>query len=530
MLDGSPQSFNYDVVVIDPGAQGSGEIVPAISGPASVSTTSASAFSFATIPHAQDYALRSSPLSVLADTEGAESGAANITDGTDADYTLISNSVSGTGSASFHLAHPNASSQWFVWERNILVSSNSSLTFQSRLGTATTDQTAKAQVSLNDGATWADVYSQAGDGGSGEAAFTDRAVSLAAYANKVIKVRFFYEFLGGNFFPQTSNGIGFYVDEILVTNAQELTQPAETSLGDVTQFNYQPPGTGLQLLQVRYFPWAGFAGSDWGPAFQVQASAGVDETLIAASILPTSRSAVVGNAVTAFATIANAGSVAATQCSIAPTTAVPATFTYQETNPATNALAGTVNTPVDIAGGGTQSFVFSFTPSSTLPPTDVALSFDCNNSPPAAVVPGLNTILMSASNTPVPDIIALAAAPGGIVSIPDGNFGVFAVATSNVGAQAEITVSAQAGATSSPFDVLVCETVPATGECLASPSSSVATTSGAGATQTFGFFVSAAGDVPFDPANNRAVVNFVDSGAVIRGSTGVAVCTQADCP
>jgi hypothetical protein len=32
--------------------------------------------------------------------------------------------------------------------------------------------------------------------------------------------------------------------------------------------------------------------------------------------------------------------------------------------------------------------------------------------------------------------------------------------------------------------------------------------------------------VPFDPANNRIVVEFTDSGGVVRGSTSVAVTTQ----
>jgi hypothetical protein len=48
----------------------------------------------------------------------------------------------------------------------------------------------------------------------------------------------------------------------------------------------------------------------------------------------------------------------------------------------------------------------------------------------------------------------------------------------------------------------------------------------ANATSTFGIFVQATGNVPFDPAVNRIFVRFKDGGAVTRGSTSVAVRTQ----
>jgi len=74
--------------------------------------------------------------------------------------------------------------------------------------------------------------------------------------------------------------------------------------------------------------------------------------------------------------------------------------------------------------------------------------------------------------------------------------------------------------------VLVCETNPATGVCLAGPGPEVTTTIESNATPTFGVFVVGGGAVPFDPANNRIFVRFTDSGGVTRGSTSVAVRTQ----
>ena len=249
---------------------------------------------------------------------------------------------------------------------------------------------------------------------------------------------------------------------------------------------------------------------------------------LAASVLPGSRSVQVGTSATAFASIINLGTTTATGCSIAPLTSVPATFSYQATNPTTNAPISSPNTPIDMTAGGTQSFVFSFTPQSVFSSTDVQLNFTCTNAGPAPVIPGLNTLLLAGLSTPSPDIVALAAtfSGDGIVNIPGTKgTGAFAVATVNVGAGGQVTVSADTGGATLPVSLSVCQTNPATGACLASPASSVATTIDANATSTFAVFVQGAGIVAFDPAMNRIFVRFVSAGA-IRGATSVAVQTQ----
>jgi hypothetical protein len=151
---------------------------------------------------------------------------------------------------------------------------------------------------------------------------------------------------------------------------------------------------------------------------------------IVAAILPSSRSVQVGTFATAFATIINAGSVTATSCGISLITAIPATFSFQTTNPLTNQLIGSPNTPVNIPPGAGQSFVFALRRNSPIAPTDVQFSFDCSNTNPAPVNTGLNTLLLSASNTPVPDIVALAVTTtnDGIVNVSGTNgTGAFAV-------------------------------------------------------------------------------------------------------
>jgi hypothetical protein len=256
----------------------------------------------------------------------------------------------------------------------------------------------------------------------------------------------------------------------------------------------------------------------------------VQSSPLLSAVLPESRSAQPDGTVTAFATILNTGATTATSCSIAPASGPPATFVYQTTSPTTNALTGSPNTPVNITAEASQSFVIAFTPSAAIAPTNEAFIFTCTNMPAAPIVFGLNTLLLSASTTPTPDIIALGATlqNDGIVHVTNGSppTGVFAVAIDNLGSSDTITVATNTGTATLPVTVTVCQTNPTTGGCLQTPSATVSTPVNSGATPTFGIFVSASGTVPFDPANNRIYVTFTDSTNTIRGETSVAVETQ----
>ncbi len=252
------------------------------------------------------------------------------------------------------------------------------------------------------------------------------------------------------------------------------------------------------------------------------------DVVLVSSVLPSSRSVQVGGTATVFATMINASpDTAATSCQVALATAIPSGFDFQATNPSTNAPIGNQNTPVTIQPGAFQTFILALTPTGVIAPTQVPFDFSCANAPAAASNIGVNTVLLSASTTATADIIALAVSGDpGIVDLPGATgTGAFAVATVNVGVAATITASANTGSANLPIALNICETDPATGQCLAAPSSSVTTTIGAGATPTFAIFASGSGQVAFAPATNRVFVQFQDATAV-RGSTSVAVRTQ----
>jgi virginiamycin B lyase len=250
---------------------------------------------------------------------------------------------------------------------------------------------------------------------------------------------------------------------------------------------------------------------------------------LVASVLPSSRSVAVGATATAFATIINGGTGVAQGCALSPVTSVPAAFSFQATDPATNAPVGTPNTPVSIDSGKAQSFVIAFATDTAFVPIDATLGFSCADAPAAPTGAGLNTLLLSASATPVPDLVALVATPSGdgildLASPSAAN--ALSVAAINLGASSAITASVDTGDADLPIVLAICETDPATGACVSAFASSIAVTVDGGSTPTFSVFATAQGTIPFAPAGNRIFIRFTDPAGAIRGLTSVAVQTE----
>ena len=196
------------------------------------------------------------------------------------------------------------------------------------------------------------------------------------------------------------------------TDVYKLTivswSPTQIVLGGI---NYEGPPTVGSLTngdQVSIFVFNGgvASGTCTVTVGGTGCASGGGNLALVSAVLPSSRSVQVGATATAFATVINTGAATATSCAIAPTSPVP--FVYQTTNPTTNALIGTANTPVNIAAGAAQSFVIALTPTTAFNAANVYFTFTCTNSAAAPAETGLNTLLFSASTTPVPDVVALA--------------------------------------------------------------------------------------------------------------------------
>lgn len=249
-----------------------------------------------------------------------------------------------------------------------------------------------------------------------------------------------------------------------------------------------------------------------------------------AAVLPNARSVSVGQTATAFATLINPPSFGTngTNCRIEPPANFNGGFTYRTTNPTTNEATGTADTPIDIASGGNQSFVFGFTPGTVLNGQVLAPVFRCDNVMPASTTTGVTTLTLSAAAIPTADVITIAAtaSANGIATAPLNAATAFSVASLNIGAAETVTVSVSDGGANLPLTLEICETNPANGQCTSARGSSVNASYSANGTRTFSVFVRGTGQaVALAPATNRVFVSFANAGGVSVGATSVAVQT-----
>ena len=245
---------------------------------------------------------------------------------------------------------------------------------------------------------------------------------------------------------------------------------------------------------------------------------------LVAAVLPTSRSAQVGDPITAFATLINTSATTGENCSIAPLAPLSSSFQFFTTDPTTNAIASLANRVVDIPAGEATSFLVSMEPQAVFSAREVQLRFGCENLGAATVVDGLNTLLLSASTVSVPDVVALAAtasADGVMRASPEGA-GAFSVASVNLGASGNLRVSAESTNTSLPVSISLCPTNNL-GSCTQPAAESVELSIAGGSTPTFAVFVQIGEITAFNPETTRVRVRFTDVNGEVRGATSVAI-------
>ena len=179
---------------------------------------------------------------------------------------------------------------------------------------------------------------------------------------------------------------------------------------------------------------------------------------------------------------------------------------------------------VDLASGQVQTYQLALDPVTDFGATEVEFSFECANAAPARVIPGLNTLLLSAPKIAGPDVIALSATFGSeadTVDVSLANGGVFAVAIANVGVAGRVTTRLDFGGL--PLFAAVCQ-IDAAANCVDTPGATVELEVGGKETASFAVFLSVSAQIAFDPADHRIRVFFL-VGEEPVGSTSVAVQT-----
>lgn len=219
---------------------------PILAGSTTPPAGQGSPYTIASVPGASRYQLEAFRRDTATPTEPAEN-ASRVTLAVSGGYNVVQSAIRTQGANAFNLRIVEGASQSITLNRTFLARTGAALTFSSRLGLATPDETARVQVSTDGGLSWSDVFTQAGTGGAGEGAFATQNRSLAALEGKTFQVRLLYSFTSGTFFI-TGNAVGWYIDDLRLPNCEELMAEPVRDLGAETNFTFTPAAAGTNYL------------------------------------------------------------------------------------------------------------------------------------------------------------------------------------------------------------------------------------------------------------------------------------------
>ncbi len=244
---------------------------PIISGPNPASLNQNNVYSFTGVPAATAYQWQQAQPIPYTLVEGAENGLSNVTVVNSPGYSVITSDLKASGNYSFNLAHTDPVDQSLTLNPVLLVNANSQLSFSELLDFALSNEVAQAQVSIDGGSTWQTVWSKPGNDGNSpvDSSFVDQTIPLSAYGGQLLQVRFVYAYLGGLHFS-SGTGVGLYLDNIAVSNAEQLTSGITNHVSSGRSFSFSPTVPTNYLLEVR--AQINNRALPWGPAFPVTAS------------------------------------------------------------------------------------------------------------------------------------------------------------------------------------------------------------------------------------------------------------------
>jgi hypothetical protein len=259
---------------------------PPVTGPALAFVGAPNAYSFPAVPGATGYEWQQASRAAFTATEGAENDLANVTATVSEEYSPITTTVKRSGAKGFRLLHPTPADaaqrppdQVLLLNTRFRANAASQIKFATRVGFATTGQTARAQVSVDEARSWQTIWSQTGltppgsNGVPGEFSFTLRTTSLASFAGKEVRVRFTWS-TTGQYFPQTDNdNVGFYLDDISFTDTDALSGITTNAVPSGTGFSFTPPVAGKYAVNVH--PKVGKVDLPSGPWLLVDTTNGI---------------------------------------------------------------------------------------------------------------------------------------------------------------------------------------------------------------------------------------------------------------
>ncbi|MSU50005.1 MAG: hypothetical protein EXS37_13125 [Opitutus sp.] len=268
--------FTYTVTVFDPDVAGADFSPVAVAGSASPAIGVPQNYTVNKPAYDTGFDWRTVQLTAFNQTYSAETGLEGLIATTSAGYDVVQTIAAGAGRSSYRLVHGGGSGrtvQTLELPGTYYVSNaNSAITFLSRIGIATAAQIARVQVSGDDGNSWIDVYAQAGTSAPNsttpaatENAFVPRSLPLASYVGRTIGVRFTFsiDLAAGAYTPSATNLVGWFIDNVTLTDVQAITAGAATRVANGSTFILTPGSAGAFGLQARGIMFGEFA-LEWG--------------------------------------------------------------------------------------------------------------------------------------------------------------------------------------------------------------------------------------------------------------------------
>jgi hypothetical protein len=210
-------------------------------------------------------------------TDNANGGLVNFTITPPPIYPVITNPPTGSGQC-FHLCHTNPVTQYLQLNEVLLPATNATVSFKSFLGFASTDESAHVQASADGGANWQDLFVESGNNSQTDSSFVNRSLSLSNYAGQMTLVRFTFNFTSGSYFPQNDPIVGWCLENIVVTNVQQIIGMVTNSTVS-TNFTFTPTLAGNYLLAAAPVLFTQFP-LNWGPLKQVTAITNPTPTIV----------------------------------------------------------------------------------------------------------------------------------------------------------------------------------------------------------------------------------------------------------
>ena len=265
---GAKVGFTYNVTLFDPAVAGTDYVATAVSGTNKPFLNTSNGYTCAppANPNVSGYQWLVALLGSGNLVDKATNGLANFTISPTPIFPVITNPPVGSGKC-FHLCHTNPVSQLLQLNDVLFPATNTTVSFASFLGDATTAESAHVQVSSDGGGTWQDLFVEVGTGGQVDTAFTIHSLSLSNYVGQQTLLRFNYAFTNGSYFPQTDPIVGWCLTNIVVTNAQQITGMTTNSTA-MTNLIFTPAQLTNYALAAAPVLFSQFP-LNWGPVKQV---------------------------------------------------------------------------------------------------------------------------------------------------------------------------------------------------------------------------------------------------------------------